>query len=329
MQILNDQFLKERKDIESTLTAIEILGEKNAENRSDLLDEFTSIYKKYDTTYHKSRFETGIFDTEKISVFAGFLKNTGKIPSTCNNIFIFNEIIRRLESNSLIYRVRALDEEEYMLNDIYFSFKTSGLLDNVLFGIQYTIRKYLPVIPAINVTDRKTADQFCGTGIVIPISIVGAGVRYVVITNRHVVEPSQFAIDSVASKSVEFKVISDVYESVDSSLDLAAFEVSTEYAGNYLILGDDPITLDSIITVGFPRVPFTTAQYALSHSGEINGQVSTMGGSELLVISCNVNPGNSGGPVLTEDGRCVGVVTESLLRYLAYVYILQRSDDCT
>ena len=77
-------------------------------------------------------------------------------------------------------------------------------------------------------------------------------------------------------------------------------------------VGDDPKVLDQVVSVGFPRIPMADSQYALSHRGEVNGNISTISGDNLLIISCNVNPGNSGGPILAVDGTCVGIVTQSL-----------------
>ena len=50
----------------------------------------------------------------------------------------------------------------------------------------------------------------------------------------------------------------------------------------------------------------------LAHKGQINGLLKVRNSeSSYLVISAKTSPGNSGGPVINEMGKTVGIVTES------------------
>lgn len=234
------------------------------------------------------------------------------VPSVCNNIFIYDELLKRLLDARFIYRMRAMGGEDYLLNKAYFSFKAQGLLENILYGMSYAVERYLSAIPAVNVIEKSTQDQQCGTGILVGINVKDGESHHIIVTNQHVVDPARYEISSVVSKTQTFDVISNVYEPTNTALDLAAFEVRTDYSGPKLVLLEDPRVLDTVVTIGFPRVPMTVGQSAMSHKGEVNGFKDTMTQNKYIVISCQVSPGNSGGPVLGESGACVGIVTQSL-----------------
>jgi S1-C subfamily serine protease len=78
-------------------------------------------------------------------------------------------------------------------------------------------------------------------------------------------------------------------------------------AGPILSLRDDLEVFDEVYTLGFPHVPCAIS-HAVGHRGEVNGFANLfLGGSDIILISNLVSPGNSGGPVLDRDGFCVGM----------------------
>ncbi|WP_294390574.1 serine protease [uncultured Sphingomonas sp.] len=69
---------------------------------------------------------------------------------------------------------------------------------------------------------------------------------------------------------------------------------------------------DLVYTLGYPLVPCAQAEL-VGHRGEVNGTARLfVGGTDILLISNLVSPGNSGGPVLDRDGFCVGMSTRWL-----------------
>lgn len=64
--------------------------------------------------------------------------------------------------------------------------------------------------------------------------------------------------------------------------------------------------LDPIIAVGFPYAEKIGAELS-AYDGKVNA-IRESGRIPMLQIDANVNPGNSGGPVLNDRGEVVGIV---------------------
>lgn len=121
------------------------------------------------------------------------------------------------------------------------------------------------------------------------------------LTNRHVVGTDRMVRVELFDKRVaQAEVVR-----VDQQNDLAVLQVQMTNAP-YLELGDsDRIkTLAPVIAIGFP----------LGVSSVTDGKVSNPKGPDgLIVMNANVNPGNSGGPLIdTESGKVIGIVAAAV-----------------
>ncbi|MFI9613225.1 serine protease [Streptomyces sp. NPDC052023] len=78
---------------------------------------------------------------------------------------------------------------------------------------------------------------------------------------------------------------------------------------------DDSVILTRVVAFGYPPIPTSPCPRLVAVRGEINAIIDPYVGSHdpLFVISPMARGGFSGGPVLTEDGWLVGVITSSLL----------------
>ena len=171
-----------------------------------------------------------------------------------------------------------------------------------MFGLLYTLEKYKKSIPAINVIGTD-GGEYCGSGLLVKISSNKLGI----LTNAHVLENN--TIKNIAAGEVEYSIIGEPILAKNIDLALIPVEIPKTYIPNFVLSKSE--ILQTVIAIGYPRISNTVDQYALFHKGEINGRVKTMDGNVFLAISCHVSPGNSGGPLISEIGELVGVVTQS------------------
>ncbi|WP_405672465.1 serine protease [Streptomyces canus] len=78
---------------------------------------------------------------------------------------------------------------------------------------------------------------------------------------------------------------------------------------------DNGLILMKVVAFGYPPIPTSPGPQLVAVRGEVNSIVDPYVGSRhpLFIISPMARGGFSGGPVLTEDGWLLGVVTSSLL----------------
>lgn len=75
----------------------------------------------------------------------------------------------------------------------------------------------------------------------------------------------------------------------------------------------DPHVGERVYTFGFPRVPLSREAILVMQGGEVSvEQMTSLHGHELFLFSAIARPGNSGGPIISENGHMVGIVTQEL-----------------
>ncbi|MEX2487636.1 MAG: serine protease [Nitriliruptoraceae bacterium] len=134
-----------------------------------------------------------------------------------------------------------------------------------------------------------------GSGFVLPGGIV--------VTNRHVVdEPREVTLNTWDGRSLDAEV-----RGLAVSSDLAMLRLADDAGLPVAELRETPVEVgEPIIVVGYPGGgPATVVTgTVLGHvSGELLDEAT-----EVLRIDAEIRQGNSGGPVLDQQGRVVGVV---------------------
>ena len=75
-----------------------------------------------------------------------------------------------------------------------------------------------------------------------------------------------------------------------------------------------PIIAQNVYTMGYPRLPNTrNASLTMQPGAVTNERVTSLKGQDLFLYSAISRPGNSGGPILSEDGFIVGLAVEDHL----------------
>lgn len=76
----------------------------------------------------------------------------------------------------------------------------------------------------------------------------------------------------------------------------------------------DELVLSKVLLMGYPPIPFSNGAVLLAAEGEVNAVVDKYNGPHPhFIISCMGRGGYSGGPVVSEHGFLLGVMTESLV----------------
>jgi Trypsin-like peptidase domain len=134
------------------------------------------------------------------------------------------------------------------------------------------------------------------------------------LTNYHVVEGATGAIlitlhdgTVLEAELIDFSPTMD-----DGGSDLALLKVDVD-AASYLELSNSSAAqlFDQVIVMGFP-LSFTLGVSLNITGGNITAFRTLEDSLDVLQIDAIVNPGNSGGPVLNESGRVIGVVTSKI-----------------
>ncbi|MEP2943961.1 MAG: serine protease [Hyphomicrobiales bacterium] len=253
----------------------------------------------------KNRVKLGLFSLRDLMVIADACAKQDELTDFRQNELIWNAVIRRLLKFGYVTEAMYDIKPEYQISSGFGLFRAILCVDNVVFGPEYMVNSRRKAVPAINVK-LPSGDSHCGTGLLVQYSSKSI-MQKAILTNRHVLQGNEI-VDIIADGFVY--VTSDKPRLCDFA-DLAVIPVEDRDMPISFTLAPKARLLSSVITVGYPLIPTAAEQYALCHKGEINGLIKDIHGQEFLAISNHVSPGNSGGPLLSEEGYCVGVVTQS------------------
>jgi S1-C subfamily serine protease len=97
------------------------------------------------------------------------------------------------------------------------------------------------------------------------------------------------------------------------SIDVALIKFDRELPFSLARSFREPNFLDPIFTAGYPIVPQSKDAFLVTQRGEVTTpRMTNFENQQLFLYSAIARPGNSGGPVFTDTGHVVGIVSESL-----------------
>lgn len=255
----------------------------------------------------RNQLNVGYFTNNDLTFLLNEYINSHGLKNVKNSSLIQSSVIKKLVEYAIVQDAPLIGPGVFALQkELFLVYLSQGCIDNIVFGTLWMIEKYKRSVPAVNVVLPST-EVHSGSGVLVRVMNDETGHRDFVITNLHVVKGNE--IDEIKAGDYLYEVINDPVHC--DFADLAAIEVSVDQSIPRFILDAAPNLLADIISIGYPKIPNTRDQYALFHRGEINGKIATVSNEDYLVISCHVNPGNSGGPIIDQIGRCAGIVTES------------------
>ena len=139
----------------------------------------------------------------------------------------------------------------------------------------------------------------------------GAPVTYL-LTNYHVVSPNEEGVNVWVGRDTE---IPCTVAASSADKDIAVLKLETPIDAEPLPLGtEDMVSIgDGVFALGFPTndISNTLTSYPsdVSASRGIVSRKATWNGVRYYQIDAALNAGNSGGPLLHEDGYVIGIAT--------------------
>lgn len=146
------------------------------------------------------------------------------------------------------------------------------------------------------------AASMCGSGFVIRQD------GYI-LTNYHVIKNSnQITVTVPGHQAAPARVVT-----VDQQKDLAILQVSLRNITALPIASSETVqVLDTITVLGYP-LPTELGTALSASDGKVNAiREGRNGGTQLFQIDANVNPGNSGGPLMNNHGEVVGIIVAKI-----------------
>lgn len=156
-------------------------------------------------------------------------------------------------------------------------------------------------------------DLGMGTGFVIPTHDPSA---MTVITNFHVIANTRsIQVDLPSAHGPAVSLANVQVVRVDPKTDLAVIQVPRIAAkGTGLPLAPAPVRAgEEVVILGFPYVDASSPTLTVER-GDVTAVQRVVGETDYVQTNANVNPGNSGGPVLNACGQVVGVVVARMNR---------------
>lgn len=236
-------------------------------------------------------------------------------------LYHINYLLQKLVEKSVINKVSSLGGLP-MLGDMYVSLNMPSPEEEWLkitpyaeyLGLDYVRERISPFTAIIIVCDDK-GDNHIGSGLLISTNHI--------LTCLHVVEGVE--IKEVLVKEEQY-AIRNIYKS--DSKDIAVIEIldCPLNPENDVVFSSGQV-LDTILTFGYPPISRIRETPLIVQKGEINAISTNYNGDKCLIYSSVVRPGNSGGPIFSDKGYFVGMVTEHLERKTSINTIFVDKDN--
>ncbi len=184
--------------------------------------------------------------------------------------------------------------------------------NSLVYGFEYVYDYYKELVIPL-VWKKCNGDYSAGTG----FKFCGG-----IVTARHCIEdPMHLSIKGFTATELQK---SKIFVPDNPNLDIAFIDVGRKEGFDVFV--DDGMVLQDILVMGYPKIPaftdFLTAEKgtisskAESRLTPTRGTVAAFGNNflskaELMLITAKIRGGNSGGPIINDEGSIIGVACQT------------------
>lgn len=237
--------------------------------------------------------------------FIRYLEITEKLPGADRYVYIIRRLLSDLERAQLL-TFQGLGKNPTS-GPAYYSMREFTNIEKKGFlwlapalGPELVLFAYSDITVQITGV-TPSGDVHAGTGIIISPNHI--------LTCAHVAEGME--IDRCQNVGNTTYNVADVIS--HESKDVAIIRSDNELPMLPGIGFRDPLISEGLFTLGYPRIPLSTEPSLVMQRGEVTSpEVTMFSGDKVFLYSAVARPGNSGGPIISESGHVVGIVTESL-----------------
>lgn len=217
------------------------------------------------------------------------------------NAFRVARIVEQMVSSGLLMRTARGTSGIVGLGDHVVSMVTIAGAPRDLFqlvpvlGPEYLHRLCAPSV--VHITGENDRSPVAGTGLVVDASHI--------LTCRHVVSDMKLDRRQVFQQT-EYR-INAIHR--HRELDVALLRVDGPPLSPMRgLLLQPPVVAQTVYTLGYPQLPgLRDASVTMQEGAVTNESVTSLAGDSLFLYSAVSRPGNSGGPVMSEDGYVLGM----------------------
>lgn len=237
-----------------------------------------------------------------VTDFLKYLETTNAFGKTPNALRVA-QIVGQMVSAGLLVPVGHARPSMAGLHDHYLYLPTADRARQGAFclvpvlGPEYLYRLCAPGL--VHISGRNCGVAVAGTGLVVDT-------RHV-LTCRHVV--SDMKVDRRQVFQGWHYEITDGSIHPHPDIDIAVMRVhGPPLSAVSGILLQAPVMAQTVYTLGYPKLPgLREASITMQQGAVTNASVTSLGGERLFLYSAIARPGNSGGPVMSEEGYVVGL----------------------
>jgi Trypsin-like peptidase domain len=249
--------------------------------------------------------QEGMLEPFSGSDFERYVERIGLLPEAGRYMFRLRDLLVRLERANLL--IPAGETRNLLMGRLYHFMREFTALEHggyawlaPVLGAEFVHHYFQGGV--VQITGRlDSGDLHAGTGLVVS--------RRWVVTCAHVV--TEMSVDE--EQHFAGQRLHVVRALAHKSVDVGVIETDCDMPVVPGLAFRAPTIAETIFTLGYPRVPLTRRPALIMQSGQVTSQTQKLiNGQDIFLYSAIARPGNSGGPIVSESGHVVGLVTQQL-----------------